>query len=332
VDGSETQSRIRSDEPAADPREGTVLRLTSFLLAMPPRLAFRGMLVLALACSLLGAAPASAQVGPCTDVQVIGLRGSGEEAKPTEHGMGSLVGPLADRIAAQGQDAATFSFHGLPYRAVHIGLDTLLNGEYFASKNEGSALLHSYLAQVTAACPAMKLVVAGYSQGAHAAGDQLAREPAAVTDRIAAFVMFGDPRFNPDAEYTWGTFDARRYGVAIKRSVSHFSAWSTRVFSFCNQLDQVCQGRFPDYLDSAHAQSSYLDAYGTLAAGLVAAHALDPAAIYPVAVSGAAMESFRPLAAGSGGELFEAADPSAVSDQVVAAVEWTRPPFRSSRA
>jgi hypothetical protein len=53
-------------------------------------------------------------------------------------------------------------------------------------------MLHDYLAKIVAACPYMKLVVIGYSQGAHAAGDQLATESSSITDHVAALVMFGD--------------------------------------------------------------------------------------------------------------------------------------------
>ena len=220
--------------------------------------------------TLLSASTASAAVGPCTDVQLIGLRGSGENPPdPAQHGMGSLVGPVADEIALQIQDAGSVSFYGLPYAAGDASPTTVLSGSYFDSKKAGSALLHNYLAEVTSACPSMKLVVLGYSQGAHAAGDQLAVEPTSVTNHVAALVMFGDPRFNPEASYTWGTFDSRNYGINGKRSLNDFSSWSNRVFSFCNQNDLICQGIGKDHGTGPHAQTLYVGNYSTLVAGLV---------------------------------------------------------------
>jgi Mg-chelatase subunit ChlD len=233
----------------------------------------RGLIAFSLAVSLgyvVAAPSASAAVGPCTDVQIIGLRGSGENPpNPEQHGMGTLVGPVADEIALQVQDAGTVSFYGLPYKAGDASPKTVLSGSYFASKNAGSVLLHDYLAEVVAACPSTKLVVMGYSQGAHAAGDQLAREPTSITDHVAAFVMFGDPRFNPDASYTWGSFDSRDYGLNGKRDLGDFSSWNSRVFSFCNQNDVICQGIGKDHGTSSHAQALYVGNYSTLVAGLV---------------------------------------------------------------
>ena len=131
-------------------------------------------------------------------------------------------------------------------------------------------MLHSYLGTVTAACPAMKLVVMGYSQGAQAAGDDLATEPSSITDHVAQFVMFGDPRFNPDAiSYTYGTFDPRDHGLAGPRSVSDFSSWSSRVESWCNQNDVVCQGAGKGHSSSQHSQDLYLSNYSTTVANFI---------------------------------------------------------------
>ncbi len=196
----------------------------------------------------------STAVGPCYDVQIMGLRGSSEPQFDTEHNMGSLVGPIADSIARQAPDGTTVSFYGLPYQAAAVGIS------YFESKQQGMSMLHDYLGEIVAACPYMKLVVIGYSQGAHAAGDQLAMESSSITDHVAAFVMFGDLRFNPDTSYVWGTFDPGKYGFFDKRAASDFFSWSTRVFSFCNHGDVACQ-RTGDLLLDPHDQSVYLANY-----------------------------------------------------------------------
>ena len=214
-------------------------------------------------------APAKAAVGPCTDVQIIGLRGSGEPFRAEENGMGSLLGPIATAIAAQAQDGATVSFYGVPYKAGDASWKTVLSQSYFDSKKEGMRMLHAYLQEVVAACPDMKLVVMGYSQGAHAAGDQVATEATAITDRIAALVLFADPRFNPSASYAWGTYDPRNYGLAGARSLTDFASYSNRVMSFCRQNDLVCQGVGVKHSTAEHAQALYLGAYESFAAGLV---------------------------------------------------------------
>jgi Mg-chelatase subunit ChlD len=192
--------------------------------------------------------------------------------RDAEHKMGSLVGPVADLVAEEAQGSATVSFYGLPYKAGDASITTILSRSYFASKDAGMALLHQYLTEEVAACPSAKLVIMGYSQGAHAAGDQLAKEPKSITDHVAAFVMFGDPLFNPAASYVWGTFDPRDYGLAGQRSLGNFSSWSDRVFSFCNQNDVICQGLALGsgvHTLAAHAQALYVGNYGPLVAGFV---------------------------------------------------------------
>jgi hypothetical protein len=68
----------------------------------------------------------------------------------------------------------------------------------------------------------------------------------------------------------------------------------------------------------------------TQSAVLDAARALDPATIYPVAVGDGPLDSFGPLASGSGGQLFSASDPSQVGDKVAAAVEQAAAPIYTS--
>jgi hypothetical protein len=226
--------------------------------------------LMALAVSYIGPLGASTAVAgtPCTDVEIVGLRGSSEEYLASQHGMGSLLGPVADTIMTQLSGAVTFSAYGVPYSAVDA-ISGVLDGDYFQSKHEGSEMLHEYLLERAVKCPGTKFVVMGYSQGAHAAGDELAGESSFITDRIAAFVMFGDPRFNPEAAYDWGSFDHRDRGLAGARSLSDFSGWSDRVFSFCHQNDLICQGIGWDHGTDAHSQQKYVSDYADLVAGLV---------------------------------------------------------------
>ena len=215
-----------------------------------------------------GTSPAAAATPPCTDVEIVGLRGSSEPFDPAQHGMGALLGTEADLVAAQAPTGTAVGFHGIGYPAVSAVLG-VIDGDYFSSKEEGMRELDGYLRQEIQACPDTRLVVMGYSQGAHAAGDQLAQEPASVTDHVAELVMFGDPRFNPDATYARGTFDPDDEGLAGARPLSDFGSWSTRVASFCNRDDLVCQGVGFGHGTAAHDQALYLSSYGAFAAGLV---------------------------------------------------------------
>lgn len=230
---------------------------------------FLAVVTLLAGLSLLPSATASAAVGPCTDVQIIGLRGSGEPLNGALHDMGILVGPVADQIAEQVQGAGTVSFHGVPYPAGDASWKTVLSTSYFNSEREGVGMLYDYLREAVAACPSMKLVVIGYSQGAHAVGDELAKEPSSITDHIGAVVLLADPRFNPGVSYAFGSFDPRDHGIAGARSSADFSSYSSKVFSFCRQNDLVCQGIGIHHSADEHAQVKYLADYGELIAGLV---------------------------------------------------------------
>lgn len=220
-------------------------------------------------CALCVIWPSAARAdSPCTDVEIVGLRGSDEEALGSEHNMGSLLGPVADTIVTQLSGSVTFSVYGVPYPAAEA-IKGVLTGEYFTSKEIGSEMLHDYLYARAGLCPDTKFVVMGYSQGAHAAGDRLAAAGSYLTDRIAALVMFGDPRFNPEASYVWGSFDPRDHGLAGARSLGDFSGWTKRVFSFCRHNDLVCQNFGWDHSTSEHDQAKYIDDYADLVAGLV---------------------------------------------------------------
>lgn len=244
-------------------------RLDVFSLSGSFRTKWAAIGILLVLCALAASGPTEARAdSPCTDVEIVGLRGSSEEALGSEHDMGSLLGPVADTIVTQLSGSVTFSVYGIPYPAADA-ITGVLTGDYFTSKEIGSEMLEDYLYARASLCPATKFVVMGYSQGAHAAGDQLADAGSYITDRIAALVMFGDPRFNPQASYVWGSFDPRDHGLAGARSLSDFDGWSNRVFSFCRHNDLVCQGFGWGHTTGEHDQQKYIDDYADLVAGLV---------------------------------------------------------------
>ncbi len=166
------------------------------------------------------------------------------------------------------------SIQPLPDLLPNINPKTLADGEYFASKNRGQALLHDYLSQITTACPSMQLVVIAYSQGAHAAGDDLVAEPDSITKHIAAFVMFGDPRFNPNATYDKGIFDPGFSGIAPARDKEDFASWTSsgatklsKIGSWCNYHDPVCQGLI--YLRDLGPHGTYFANYAPQVADFI---------------------------------------------------------------
>src|SRR5690349_16260933 len=89
----------------------------------------------------LGFAEPAAAAGPCTDVQVVGLRASGETVNDSEHGMGAVAGSIADAIASQAQGAAGVGFYGLPYPAGETPVTTALTRSYFLGVQSGRQML-----------------------------------------------------------------------------------------------------------------------------------------------------------------------------------------------
>lgn len=63
---------------------------------------------------------------------------------------------------------------------------------------DGEHWLSDFIPRELRSCPAIKLTLVGYSQGAQATGDAYQRSVSRVEKRhIAAVLLFGDPYFNP---------------------------------------------------------------------------------------------------------------------------------------
>ena len=166
----------------------------------------------------------------CADVEIIGARASTERP-----GFGVLLGPLA-RNLTQNLDA-TVKSTAVDYPA------TL--GNYNNSVRQGVADMAAKLKATAAQCADTKFVLMGYSQGAQVTGDVLAGArggqpavPAAVSDRVAAVVLFGDPTFTSGESFN--VAQGNRSGV-FARGRGELDAFADRTQSFCNRNDTFCQ-------------------------------------------------------------------------------------------
>ncbi|EHA53512.1 hypothetical protein MGG_14095, partial [Pyricularia oryzae 70-15] len=133
-------------------------------------------------------------------VHIIVARG-GEE-RP---GMG-MIGKVADNVMAQ--------IPGSSIEAVDYPASL---SEYSRSQGVGVQVMSQMVANYVAACPSSRIVLLGYSQGAHVAADlvcgaseaQFATQgmpalPAELQRNIAAVVMMGDPSRSADAPFNQG--------------------------------------------------------------------------------------------------------------------------------
>lgn len=168
-------------------------------------------------------------------VRVISARGTFEQ-------LGSgLLQPLAQQIS----DA----FPG------QVQLTSL---DYAANSDTGSAAggvnkLVSMLNGQAEQCPAQASVLLGYSQGAMVVADALT-EPSrrtnedngyalsdAASKNIIAINLFGEPRFNAQANYDVGNFSKQANGMMGARGLHELDTYASRMQSYCNATDVVCQ-------------------------------------------------------------------------------------------
>jgi hypothetical protein len=219
--------------------------------------------VAALVLTTPAAGPAHAAPPPpsgCADVEVIAVRGTGES------GSTGVLGRLAEAVTAG--TPRTVATHGLPYPAT---------SDWVNSANAGISMLTQRLTQRAAACPNQRFVLLGYSQGAWVIGDALAGGgggwPAPVSaqlgTKVAAIVLYGDPRYR-----AWEWFNAGTAGAAVSpisglipRDPGALNTYAGRIRSYCELDDPFCQYGGPG--GSGHG--AYTRKYTSNAAAFVVA-------------------------------------------------------------
>lgn len=129
---------------------------------------------------------------------------------------------------------------------------------YHQSASEGTDRLVDELENLDRFCPkSTKVILAGYSQGAHVVGNALQRVRKAVRERVLGVSLFGDPLFNPLASGA-GDFDTSRNGLLGSRG-KYPSDVRDRVQSWCYAGDWICQGveDFTAVLAARNTHASY---------------------------------------------------------------------------
>ena len=148
------------------------------------------LVALSLLVSLL--MPSAATPG-CPDVQIIGVRGSGQVAYGPQ--VAGVVDALIDGASAIGLEALS---EAIEYPAISVteslGL-VLINGEYDRSVAEGASAVRSAWLDIADRCPRTDVALVGYSQGAQVI--KTALEGTMPRFRIAAVVLLADPTRDP---------------------------------------------------------------------------------------------------------------------------------------
>ncbi|MFL6143384.1 MAG: cutinase family protein [Labedaea sp.] len=216
-----------------------------------------------LALTAVVTSPASAIPAPgtgCAAVHVITARASTEA--PGEGVTGALVTQIVN------DSRQTVSRASVNYPA------TLNN--YANSSAQGVSALKTQLTNQVNACPSQKIVLAGYSQGAHVVLDVLggggggslgATTPpisSAVASHVTAVATFGDPRHVVNQAFDLGT--SRRNGLFPRSNtqLGVLAGFANRIHAWCDSNDTFC-----DSGNSVNVHLTYLNRYQNAASTFV---------------------------------------------------------------
>jgi Cutinase len=190
---------------------------------------------------LAALAPASGLA--CSNVEFIGVRGSGESYSGN-YGMGTQIGPLYERLKARKPSTQTLQGYGLEYQAVNVA-EWWNAWDYYFSVWEGDEHLEKRIHSDASACGSMKILLAGFSQGAHVVGDVIetfSHNNDWAVGHIYGVALYGDPRFNPDDKATArGNYNPEHWGILTKREF-YSSKINNRLGDWCRLKDAICQG------------------------------------------------------------------------------------------
>lgn len=204
--------------------------------------------------------PAAAPAAPaCPAYAVYDSRGSGElKGDISKPGAEFMVG-FFKRLRSL-KRASSVSVDSNPYPAVGVfswinwranvnGIGAFLGvdqiGAYRASENKGTKEVGSFVSsKIASACAqSTKLVLLGYSQGAQATADAYEALKPAQRSHVAAVVLWGDPRYNhtDHAADRDGLSSDGSLGTRPPFPNDAKKAQGSKVFSYCNTHDPICQ-------------------------------------------------------------------------------------------
>jgi streptogramin lyase len=157
--------------------------------------------------------------GSCPDVAIFGARGSGEDNTAANVGMGPVPYLVAQQIRNDLPIGLRVEMIGVNYPAVSALAAAIGTGSNYLNSviNGAEILVEGYNGQVglvslVRSCPKATIVLVGLSQGAqviHYTMSLAPPHPSAVTSRIAAVLLFGDPVRQPHQSYNVGSQTAK---------------------------------------------------------------------------------------------------------------------------
>ncbi len=196
----------------------------------------------------------------CAAVHIITARASAEAA-----GEGRTKA-LIDQIVSTSTQTVT--------RAAVVYPATLTN--YAGSSAAGVTALKTQLTAQVQSCPTQKIVLAGYSQGAHVILDVLGggggstlgalTDPidASIASHVVVAVSFGDPRHVINQSFDQGTSQHNGMFPRTDAQLQVLGGYAARIQAYCDTDDKYC-----DSGTSISIHTSYLSRYQDAAAAFV---------------------------------------------------------------
>lgn len=135
-------------------------------------------LIAAIMLSVLINAPGAA-AAPCPDVEIVFARGTTEPP-----GVGGIGQAFVDSLRSRLGDRSV-GVYAVNYPA---------SRDFAASTRAGAEDTRAHVQATAAGCPATRMVLGGYSQGAGVMDVATAAMPPAVAPNVAAVALFGGPR------------------------------------------------------------------------------------------------------------------------------------------
>jgi hypothetical protein len=202
-----------------------------------------------------GRGPDGLSYAGCAEGYFLAARGSGQNPQTNPVGYGSGLGDRSERVyedlrARLRLSRSQFQANAISYPAVgveNIGFKELILGDgrraYLTSERQGEAALKAQLLDIVDRCPASKIVLSGYSQGAHAVGDVFQAWPRKAN--VLGVLLLADAARDPkDRNITSLPRPLIPPGMAIDFDTPRpaFTGLTDagQVESWCNSADDVC--------------------------------------------------------------------------------------------
>ncbi len=214
--------------------------------------------ILAILISSLFLVVPTAEADTCADVLAIFARGSGQDHIDSSGSDIDHTATFFDELESRNDGSLTIETVDLDYPAP--GIESFLNakfpffpGGYRKSVSSGVDQLEQELLD-RSHCEDQKIVLGGFSQGAHVIGDALevVASYGGIESRVVGIGMFGDPKFNPDSYAAHGTYQAPQHNRLLNSggilgSRDEFPGFfEDRLQSWCRYMDGICENSLTD--------------------------------------------------------------------------------------